>query len=886
MAQTRSIEQAEDPHAPLRADIHLLGDTLGHVIRSQAGDDVFEAVERVRSLAKAGRAGDSEAAKKLEGVLRDLPIGQAVPVARAFSHFLMLSNIAEQHHRIRRRRDYERDPSAGPQRGSLADSFGRRLEAGVAPRDIWQCAAEMRVDLVLTAHPTEITRRTVLAKQQRIGDLLARLDHQDLTPPERDGLLKDLHREVLSLWETDELRHERPTPEEEARGGYAVIEKVLWDALPQFLRNLDAQLREACGMGLPADAAPITLGSWMGGDRDGNPNVRPETTRRAVLLARWMAVDLYIREVNELRTELSVEKATDELRSLAGEDPEPYRAVLRDVRDRLEATRERIEAVLDDEPPDGRPHYEHVDELAEPLRLCRRSLRESGMAELADGRVLDLVRRVALFGLHLVKIDIRQEASRHADAVDAITRHLGDGSYADWDEERRRAWLIGALDEAPPDIGGIDTTDEVKDVLDTCRVIADLPKENLGAYVISMASDASDVLAVEYLQHVAGVPRPLRVVPLFETLADLNRAGEQVRSLLGLPWYRERVADGMEVMIGYSDSAKDAGLLAASWALYRCQEELVAVCDEAGVPLTIFHGRGGTVGRGGGPAHAAIGSLPPGSVAGTLRVTEQGEVIQSRFGLPGIALRNLELYATAVLEATLDPPPRPTDAWRELMDSMAEAAEHAYRETVAADGFVDYFRAATPETEIGRLNIGSRPARRGGAQEGLESLRAIPWVFAWTQNRLIVPGWLGVGDGLSSGRRTDAEGLATMAGDWPFLASTLDMVEMVLAKADLWVSGRYHETLVPDEFRAVGAGLRDRYRQTVEEVTRCLGHEQLLEENAVLARSIRVRNPYVDPLNVLQVEFLRRLREGDEEELRRALHLTINGVAQGMRNTG
>ncbi len=887
MPEARAVGRRDDPHAPLRADIRLLGDTLGDVIRSQAGDEVFQAVERVRAFSKKGRAGDEDAQDQLQKALRELPIDQAVPVARGFAHFLRLSNIAEQHHRIRRRRDHERDSASGPQRGSLADSFGRLLAAGVDPKEMWRRVCDMHVELVLTAHPTEITRRTVLAKHQRLADLLSDLDHDDLTPPERGRLETTLRREVLALWETDELRRDRPTPEDEARGGYAVIEKVLWDAIPEFLRNLDAQLKEAAGVGLPVDAAPITIGSWMGGDRDGNPNVTPETTRRVVLLARWMAADLYVREINALRDELSVRSATQELRDRAGDDPEPYRAVLRQARDRLEATRDRIEMLLDGGVPQDRPFYQTTAELAEPLELCRGSLAASGMKELADGRLLDILRRLAVFGLHLVRIDLRQEASRHTEALDAITRHLGAGSYAEWDEDERREWLVQALEAPEPAaLDGLNASEPVEDVLETCRVATALPRENLGAYVISMAAAPSDVLAAEYLQRVTGADRPLRVVPLFETLDDLTNAGASVRALLDIPSYRKRVVDaGLEVMVGYSDSAKDAGLLAASWALYRAQEELVAACDEAGVSLTIFHGRGGTVGRGGGPAHAAIGSLPPGSVEGTLRVTEQGEVIQSRFGLPGIALRSLELYATAVLEATLDPPPEPSDAWRDLMDAMAGAARDAYRGVLATDGFVDYFRAATPETEISRLNIGSRPAHRG-QDGGLDTLRAIPWVFAWTQNRLILPGWLGVGEGLAAGRQRDADGLAGMVRSWPFLASTLDQVEMVLAKADAWVSGRYDQDLVPAALRPLGDQLRKRYGHTVEEVKRCLGRKDLLEANPVLKRSIRVRNPYVDPLNVLQVEFLRRLRHEDDDAIRRALHLTINGVAQGMRNTG
>lgn len=884
-----------DPHAPLRRDVKRLGAMLGDTVRELEGDDVYQAVERVRRASKAARGGDEAAARALHATLDELPVDDAAPVARAFAGFLTLANIAEQHHRTRRRRDYMRDPDAPPQRGSLAETIQRLRDAGIPDDAIDTTLHDTHIELVLTAHPTEITRRTVLAKQQRIAARLDALDRPDLAPSERTELQDGLRNEIAALWATRELRRERPEPEDEAKGAFAVIEKVLWDALPAHVRALDAVRRHLVGDPLPLDAAPVTFGSWMGGDRDGNPRVTPETTARVVWLARWMAVDLYVREVDALRDELSMDAASAELVQEAGSDTVPYRALLRRVRDRLHAMRDRYEARLEDPlgpAPSAGDHPDlGADELDRLLRLCHASLVAVGLPRVADGRLLDVIRRVAAFGLHLVRLDIRQESTRHRDALDAVTRAMGRGSYTEWDEAARMRFLREALgpDASPlphPPAAGM--TAEVRDVFDTCAAIAALPRDAFGAYVISMATAPSDVLAVLALQKMAGVTDPLRTVPLFETRADLDAAPASMQALLDEPTYRAHVGDRPEVMIGYSDSAKDAGILSASWALYRAQQGLVAACERAGARVTLFHGRGGTVGRGGGPAHAAITGLPRGAVAGRLRVTEQGEVIHARFGLPGIALRSLELYASAVLEATLTPPAEPRPEWHTLMDHMATTAEAAYRDVISGPDFVPYFRAVTPEQELGWLNIGSRPAKRR-PEGGLESLRAIPWVFAWTQNRLIVPAWLGLGEGLRAGLDHDAKTLGVMQREWPFLRNLVDLVEMGLAKADRWVARVYHDALAPEPVRHVGDDLFRRFDDTVETVLGLTGHARLVAHNTVLRRSIDVRNPYVDPLNLLQIKYLERVRASDTDPDPRwldALLVTMNGVAQGMRNTG
>ena len=884
----------DDVHAPLRDDVKMLGRLLGEVLKEQEGDELFETVELVRQLSKSAAAGDDVNFARLREILADLPAPQALTVARAFSKFLTLANIAEQHHRVRRRRWYQRDPDSPAQRASFKDCFRRLRQQGVSADEIHDAICAQEVELVYTAHPTEVVRRTMQQKFNRVADLLARRDRQDLTQKEREATLEQLQREITSAWHTDELRRQRPTPEDEARGGFVVIESVLWDVVPAYARELSTSLEEFTGRPLPLEISPIKFGSWMGGDRDGNPNVTPEITWRVCLLSRWLAAELYYREVDALRGELSETICSDELRAQVGDAREPYRHFLRDFRDRLQLTRDHLselllmptEQAIREEPP--AEIFTNAAQLREPLMVCHRSLCEVGLERIATGRLEDILRRLSCFGLTLVRMDLRQESTRHTEVLDEITETLGLGSYASWDEEKRIAFLERELDNPRPLIPWNSSfTDASQNVLDTLEIAARIGEESLGAYVISMARRASDVLAVDLLiREVFGAPA-MRVAPLFETVDDLQSCGDEMRRLLSVDAYLERLDGEQEVMIGYSDSAKDGGRLAAAWELYKGQEEIVAACEEFDVRATLFHGRGGSVGRGGGPTYLAILSQPPGSVRGTLRVTEQGEMIQAKFGMPGIAMRTLELYTTATLEATLSPPTGPQPKWRQLMDDLALQACDAYRGVVRGEPrFVEYFRAATPEQELGDLNIGSRPARRksGG---GLESLRAIPWIFAWTQTRLLLPAWLGTGEALES--MVDAghgDELIEMYQQWPFFQSTIDLIEMVLAKALMEIAELYDEILVPPDLQDFGEQLRHRYANTVAAVEALSGRE-LLDQNHVLRRSIAVRNPYVAPINLVQIELLRRARlESSDDELRQALLVTVNGVAAGMRNTG
>jgi phosphoenolpyruvate carboxylase len=592
---------------PLSDDIHLLGDLLGETLRAQEGDALFELVEQVRALAKAGRFDE----------LASQPAHLGLPVARAFAHFLNLANIAEQHHRIRRRREYQRDPEAPPQPGSCDEVFGRLRDHEA----LYDAVTSLRIELVLTAHPTEVVRRTLLQKYRRIADLLAERDHVDLTIAEERENVEALRREITAAWETDEVRHERPSPLDEVKGALFVFEQTVFDALPRYIRIVDDALRKHTGRALPLDAMPLRFGSWIGGDRDGNPNVTAGITRDACLLARWMAAVLYLREIEALRSELSMKSGL------------PYREVLREVRDRLLATRASIESALEGGADDA--PLQTAAQLLEPLLRCYESLHATGNGIIADGRLLDVIRRVHCFGVTLMRLDVRQDSARHTALLDAITRELGLGSYAQWPEEQRQQFLLRELASRRPLIPrDLALDDDAAEDLRTFRMLAAIPRESLGAYVITMAGAPSDVLAVALLQKEADIREPLRIVPLFETIADLQRAGATMGSLLAIDWYRTAIDGRQEVMIGYSDSSKDSGRFTAAWELFQAQEQVVAACRDAGVELTLFHGRGGSVGRGGGPTHLAVRSQPPGSVDGRLRVTVQGEMIQAELGFP------------------------------------------------------------------------------------------------------------------------------------------------------------------------------------------------------------------------------------------------------------
>lgn len=860
----------------LRDDVRMLGESLGQTIENHLGSAFLQKIERIRHLAKAGRLDAASNHDALLEELSGLSEAEMLPVARAFSQFLNLANIAEEFHRVRLHQDVcELDAE---------DSFARQLKQlqadGLTDEQILQAIDRMDVDLVLTAHPTEVNRRTLIKKYNAITDCLRQLERGEY----RQRRLNEL---VSQIWHTNEIRQQRPTPIDEAKWGFAVIEGSLWQAVPNYLRQLDESMQAVLNRPLPLDCSPVRFSSWMGGDRDGNPYVTAEVTRQVLMLARWMAADLYDRDLTQLRTELSMFECNAELRQRVGDAAEPYRHLLAGLRRRLGQTKELIQAGLSGQPFSNEALMT-AEDLLEPLRLCHRSLIECGMQIIAGGLLEDIIRRIACFGVTLVRLDIRQNADRHAAVFDALTRFYEMGSYLEWDEARKQAFLLKELRSKRPLIPvGWEPDEQIREVLATCRVIAEADPDALGSYVISMASQPSDVLSVILLLREMGVGHDMRVVPLFETLVDLQEAHHCVDQLLAIDWYRDYTHGHQEVMIGYSDSSKDAGQLAAVWGQYKAQEALTATCRARGVHLTLFHGRGGTVGRGGGPTHRAILAQPPGSVNHTIRVTEQGEVIRFKFGIPEIAERNLERYSGAVLAATLCPSPAPRPEWRAMMESLAADAFQAYRAVVRDDPrFVPFFRASTPEHELGKLPLGSRPAKRR-ADGGVESLRAIPWVFAWTQIRLMLPAWLGsdaaLGQAIAAGQ---LQRLHEMYGAWPFFTSYVDMLEMVLAKSDPAIAEYYAARLVPAELQELGATLRERLRDTFDMVLKIKQTGKLLADFPLIRRSINVRNPYIDPLHYLQAELLHRDRNQPNERLEQALMVTMAGISAGMQNTG
>jgi phosphoenolpyruvate carboxylase len=876
-----TAKSSSEQYAALRGNVSLLGRLLGDTIASAEGEQFLQLIEQIRGLSKEGRAADGTPGESLMEILRGLDNEQLVPVARAFSQFLNLSNIADQHNTVSRHMEKLFSASR-----KLSGGVAELLAEGVSREAVVEAVTNLKIELVLTAHPTEITRRTLIHKHGEIGYCLGQLELTGLTGREQERLHNRLRELIAQIWHGDDFRTDRPTPVDEAKWGFAVVEESLWRAVPQFLRLLDRALFEHCGVHLSLQAAPVSFASWMGGDRDGNPNVTAEVTREVLLLSRWQAVDLYLRDLDRLVEELSMTRCSAALRQLAGDAHEPYRAVLRRLRDELRRTRASIETALEDGSHCA-PHVS-VDQLWRPLQACYQSLVDCGMSLIADGALLDTLRKVRCFGAHLVRHDIRQSSDRHTGVLSELTTYLGLGDYASWDEDARQAFLLRELGSRRPLLPPRWTPGaDAQEVLDTCAVAAGQPREALGAYVISMASQPSDILAVHLLLREAGCSHNLPVAPLFETLDDLSRARDVVSTLLGNNWYRGHIDGRLMVMIGYSDSAKDAGVLAASWAQYRAQEELLALCEHHNVELTLFHGRGGTIGRGGAPAGEALLSQPPGSLRHGLRVTEQGEMIRTKLGWTSLAVNTLALYTSAICRANLLTPPAPPEAWRQLMDSLSLDSCAVYRGIVRGnDAFVAYFRHATPEQELAKLPLGSRPARRaqGG---GIESLRAIPWIFAWSQNRLMLPAWLGAGAALRQAlERGQGELLSEMAASWPFFATRLSMLEMVYAKSDAGLSAYYDECLVPDDLRDIGTELRQELRRDVETLLSLRELDVLLEDEPWIRESLRLRNIYTDPLNVLQAELLQRNRQRPDPVLERAIMVTIAGIAAGMRNTG
>ncbi len=881
-----------EEYAVLRNNINMLGRFLGETIQEAQGDDILELIENIRILSRDSRNGDDKARQQLLDTLSTISTENIIPVARAFSQFLNLTNVAEQYQTISR----HHHDLVSEERSTQA-LFKRLKEQNLPQQEVIRTLENLLIELVLTAHPTEVTRRSLVNKQVEINKCLSKLEHSDLTDEERRTIERRLLQLIAESWHTNEIRTQRPTPVEEAKWGFAVIENSLWDAVPAFVRKLNEGTRDHFGYQLPVDIAPVRFSSWMGGDRDGNPFVTAKVTTEVLRLARWKAADLFLKDIQALADELSMVQCTEVFRTKYGDNLEPYRAVIKGIRSKLKNTLAYYDDVLADRLPTFTVEQiiTRDEQLWEPLYDCYESLLACGMRIIANGLLLDCLRRIRCFGVTLSRLDIRQESTRHTDAIGEITRYIGLGDYSQWTEDDKQAFLIRELSSRRPLLPrDWKPSQETQEVLDACKVVAEQPEGVISCYIISMAQTASDVLAVHLLLKEAGIPYHLPVVPLFETLDDLDAAEEVMTQLFNVGWYRGVIHNRQMIMIGYSDSAKDAGMMAASWAQYRAQDALVKLCEKMGIELTLFHGRGGTVGRGGAPAHAALLSQPPRSLKNGLRVTEQGEMIRFKLGLPAVATTSLDLYASAVLEANLLPPPEPQAAWCELMDELSVSSCDIYRNVVRGDAdFVPYFRSATPEQELSYLPLGSRPAKRN-PNGGVESLRAIPWIFAWMQNRLMLPAWLGAGAALRQATENGkGEIINEMYQQWPFFNTRIGMLEMVFSKTDQWLSEYYDQRLVKSELWYLGKSLREQLTADVETILQLSqqSHEgdKLMSDLPWIAESIALRNIYTDPLNLLQVELLRRFRQNPEApnaDVAQALMITITGIAAGMRNTG
>ena len=909
---------------PLREDIRLLGRILGDTLREQEGDATFELIENVRRTAvRFRKTQDDHDRAQLEQLLDDLSPRDTLWVVRAFSYFSQLSNIAEDLHHNRRRRAHLKAGSP-PQAGSIQLALERISEKRIGAAEIQAFFDKALVSPVLTAHPTEVQRKSILDCQLIIADLLAQRDRVEMTPDELAENEEALRRFVLILWDTRMLRFSKLTVQDEINNGLSYYRYTFLDEIPKLYARLERELSERCGEAISLPPF-LRIGSWIGGDRDGNPFVTHKATLGAAQRHSSLILEHYLSETHTLGTRLPLStrlvEISPELAEFAARSPdkspsrddEPYRRALILIYSRLVATAEQLgHKVQHLRPVD--PHAEAYPDTAAfiaDLDILIKSLESHGALYLARGRIAHLKRAAQVFGFHLAPIDMRQHSGVHEQVVTELLAGAGAAAdYSQLDENARRMALLAALQKGQAlatDLDAFSETaqGELRLMLAAAEIHHRYGRAALPNYIISKTDAVSDLLEVALMVQQAGLLESgaapvlhLNIIPLFETIADLQGCGVIMDELFSIPYYRTLLAsrgNTQEVMLGYSDSNKDGGYLTANWELYKAEVELVKVFAKHGIELRLFHGRGGTVGRGGGPSYQAILAQPPGSVNGQIRITEQGEVISSKYSNPDIGRRNLETLVAATIEATLLHPHGDDSTMPEfhrIMEALSLDAFNAYRKLVyETPGFTEYFFAATPIGEIAELNIGSRPSSRKATNK-IEDLRAIPWVFSWSLNRVILPGWFGFGSAVQQFLAREGEaGLAqlqAMYQNWAFFRGLLSNMDMVLSKTDMGIASRYAE-LVPDEAlrAAIFGEIEAEWLRTVESLFAITGANRLLADNPTLARSLTTRTPYIDPLNHLQVSLLHRHRAGDnDEQVKRAIHLTINGIAAGLRNSG
>ncbi|MFN7086729.1 MAG: phosphoenolpyruvate carboxylase [Burkholderiales bacterium] len=918
------MDATSEKDLPLREDIRLLGRLLGDTLQEQEGRARFELIENIRQIAvRFHRDRDAGAKQELEEILDRLDHDTAISVVRAFSFFSQLANIAEDLHHNRRRRAHELAGSP-PRPGSVALALERLRQAGVPGSRLVGFFERALIAPVLTAHPTEVQRKSILDCQMEVARLLTERDRAALTPEEERDNEEALRRVVLTLWQTRILRTTRLTVHDEIENGLAYFRYTFLRELPRLYADLEDRVADFVGdpgLRLPS---PLHIGNWIGGDRDGNPFVTAEVMRHAVRNQSMLALDFYLGEVHRLGAELSMARrlvgVSDALERLAEASPdrsdhrrdEPYRRALIGIYGRLAATAQQLDQHAAERQAAGvaLPYADCAEFIAD-LDVIAGSLQANGGARIARGRLRQLRRAAEVFGFHLCTLDMRQHSGVHESVIaELFARSDGGVDYPALPEAEKIGLLLREIATPrplkSPYLEYSEATARELAIVETAAAIhRRYGAQAIPNYIISKTDGVSDLLEVALLLKEAGLlvpgPQPrlaLNIIPLFETIGDLRGCGAIMDRLFGLPYYRKLLASRgnvQEVMLGYSDSNKDGGFLTANWELYKAEVELVRVYARHGISLRLFHGRGGTVGRGGGPSYEAILAQPPGSVNGQIRITEQGEVIASKYANAEIGRRNLETLLAATLEATLldsGGTGRVTAVYHDVMERLSREAYRAYRDLVyETPGFAQFFRQATPIAEIAQLRIGSRPASRKPSWD-MADLRAIPWVFSWALSRIMLPGWYGFGTAVETLVEREGEAalerLREMHRNWPFLQALLSNMDMVLAKCDLGIASRYAELASDERQRTQIFGrIQTEWQLTVKHLLAITGHRELLEANPALARSFRNRSPYIDPLNHLQVTLLRRLRAGEDDDvIRRAIMLTINGIAAGLRNSG
>ena len=891
----RDLYYERIPTKLLREDIRYLGNILGEVIKEQEGIKFFNLVEKVRKLSKANKINlkNKNSFKKLVKTVRNSNPIDTLRLTRAFTHLINFINLAESIDTSRNLDEYETKRKNLKYNIFIEEIFEKLFKnKKISNNKIYNLAKNLDIGIVLTAHPTEVKRRTLIQKYHKIIEILEQRDLYNSHPSKLTQLNKQLHDEFTIIWNTDDLKRTKPSPFDEARWGLAIIEDSLWETIPKVYRRLNSIFLKNMNRGLPKNFNPIQFGSWMGGDRDGNPNVTAKVTKEVILLSRWEAAKLYEKSLTKIIRSYSMKKCSKKISSKVGKTFEPYRVFLRPLRDKLRLTHRSIEQYFINKTPlDKNILLSSTEEILKPLRVVRESLEQNQNENVASGDLLDLMRRAKCFGINLARLDIRQESSRHRQLIAELIKKKFNKNYYNFTEEEKINFLKSKLTSTKSYINKFKFSNkENNEVWSTFKILADEPSECLGAYVISMTTSVSDILSVSFLQKEAKINNKLRVVPLFETLDDLINAKSIMESLFSKKWYRKLINNKQEVMIGYSDSSKDAGKICASWHQYKAQEAIVKLGKKFDVNVTFFHGRGGSPGRGGGPIQATLRSQPPGSVNGKIRITDQGEVIQQKYGYEPIAEYNLCSYIGAVTEATLNPPPTPKQNWRSLIEKMSDISKSSYRKNInQSSEFIKYFKTVTPSAALGKLSIGSRPSKRKNV-DNIKSLRAIPWVFAWTQIRLMLPAWLGSAEALRYAyikkfRRT----LIDMEKNWPFFNSMLDILDMVITKADPDISKIYEKYLADDALKKIGKKLRFQF-EVIKKLNKKITTKEVILTRKQFRTLITVRAIYSEVLNIIQPIVIYKLKKNkimsDKKYLNDALLTSIAGISAAMKNTG